>query len=255
MTKTNTVKHVIQHDDLAIAYRDSGLNATFEPRPTILFLGGLCSNMNGTKALLLDQYCAQNGLRFVRFDYRGHGESGGEFTQFGIDDWVDDAILILDKIINGQVILIGSSMGGWIAAALAKRRAGLIKAFIGIASAPDFTQKMFWPQLSNGQRAEIANHHIVELESGYDEPYKIGKALMDGGNRALVMNEKLEMDFPVRLFHGMGDQSVSLNTAIELANHIFASDLRLTLVKDADHGFSRAEDMELIYHEIRKLSK
>lgn len=248
-------KYLEVSDDYRIAYTQSFSSASKYPKPTILYLGGLCSSMNGTKASLISAWAEENDYPMVRFDYRGHGESSGEFTNFGIDHWAEDAIKVVDELIKGKILILGSSLGGWIAALLAKARTSRIMGLIGIAAAPDFTELSFRPKLSQEQKDRIHVGEIIDLPSGYPEPYRIGRALMAGGERCQVLNTSLNMPFPVRLFHGMDDQSVSIEHAIKFAQSIKSSDLELKLVKNADHGFSRDEDMQNIYTAIRALIK
>ncbi len=239
-------------DNSRIAYMQSFANASPDSKPTILYLGGLSSSMNGTKASLISAWAEENDYPMVRFDYRGHGESSGVFTDFGIDHWAQDAVHIVDKLIKGKILILGSSLGGWIGALLAKKRAERILGFIGIAAAPDFTEISFRPKLTQDQYDQIQAGEIVELPSGYPEPYQIGRALMEGGENSQVLKSQLDMPFPVRLLHGMADGSVPTSQALQFAEAITCDDLELRLVKNADHGFSRDEDMQTIYELMMK---
>ena len=234
-------------DNSRIAYMQSFSNASKDHKPTILYLGGLSSSMHGTKASLISSWAKENDYPMVRFDYRGHGESTGEFTDFGIDHWMQDAIHVVDELISGKILVLGSSLGGWIGALLAKHRAQRILGFIGIAAAPDFTETNFRPRLNSAQKVKIQAGEIVELPSDYPVPYQFGRALMDGGESCQVLNTKLNMPFPVRLLLGMSDGSVSIDQTVQFADAIICEDLEVRLVKNADHGFSRDEDMQIIY--------
>lgn len=255
MGKPDDLIFVKQYDHSRIAYMRTSHDASQTDAISVLYLGGLNSSMAGTKASLLHNFASQNSLNFYRFDYRGHGSSDGIFTDFGVDHWVEDAALMLDKAIYGKVILVGSSMGAWIGAALAKQRADRIAGFIGIACAPDFTQREFMEKLTDTELAIIDAGGIAQIASDYDEPYQISRAILEGGRRMEVLNEALVMNFPVRLFHGMNDKSVDYNLAIELAEHITSPDLHLNLIKDANHGFSRNQDMAFIYEAVLSLLK
>ena len=248
-----SIKYLEIINNSRIAYIESQKFASPAQAVTVLYLGGFCSDMEGTKATLLHEWAQFNRINFVRFDYRGHGQSSGEFVDFGIDDWVDDAIAIINHVIGGPVLLVGSSMGGWVGASLLKRCPQKIHSFIGIAAAPDFTEEFYHLKFSDAQRAIVDNGGVVELPSGHLEPYKIGKPLIEGGQKSAIFGEPLKFDGPIRLFQGMRDISVPYERAINLSLHIECDDLRLELVKNADHGFSRPEDMDRIYAGIIEL--
>jgi len=215
--------------------------------PGIMFLGGFMSNMQGQKATALEKYCRTNGHAFVRFDYRGHGESSGEFAKGTIGAWLSDALLIFDDCTEGPQILIGSSMGGWIMLLLALARPKKIRGLIGIAAAPDFTEDLLWERFDSTVRAKLEKDGVYYEKSDYGkEPYAITKELIEEGRNHLLLRRKININHPVRLLHGMGDKSVPWTTAFKLSEKISSEDVRIVLIKDGDHSLSRDEDIHCL---------
>ncbi|WP_417241546.1 alpha/beta hydrolase [Celeribacter sp.] len=212
----------------------------------VVFLGGFMSDMAGTKAVALEQWARTQGRPFLRFDYSGHGESDGAFEEGCIGDWAEDARAAIEALTLGPQILVGSSMGGWIALLLAKRIPEQIAGLVGIAAAPDFTQDGFWAGFDTQQRAALEHDGVVYLPSGYESDYPITKRLIEDGRRHLVLREPLRVPFPVRLLQGTHDKSVTRDTALRLLDHIDADDVRLSLVKGADHSFSSIECLKMV---------
>jgi pimeloyl-ACP methyl ester carboxylesterase len=212
--------------------------------PGIVFLGGFRSDMTGTKALFLEDYCRRRGQAFVRFDYFGHGASSGEFALGTIGRWREDAIAIIDSLTLGPQILVGSSMGGWIMLLAALARRERIAALIGIAGAPDFTEELLWPRLTPAQREEIMARGTVVLPSGYDPAgYLYTSALIEDGRRHLLLRQPIALDIPVRLLHGLRDESVPWQLSLRVADRLTSRDVALTLVKDGDHRLSSEPDL------------
>jgi pimeloyl-ACP methyl ester carboxylesterase len=212
--------------------------------PGIVFLAGLRSDMTGTKALYLDQYCRRRGRAYVRFDYFGHGASSGDFADGTIGRWAADAIAVIDELTEGPQILVGSSMGGWIMLLAALARPQRIHALVGIAAAPDATEDLLWPRLTATQRDELLTSGAVTLPSEYDSDgytYRLG--LIEDGRRHLVMRGPIALDCPVRLLHGMRDPSVPWQTSLRLAEQLTGRDVNVTLIKDGDHRLSTAPDL------------
>ncbi len=205
--------------------------------PTVVFLPGYRSDMDGSKALHLEQWAQANGRAFLRLDYSGHGRSGGVFEQGCIGDWAEDAQTVIDAVAPGPVCLVGSSMGGWIGLLLARRMARLA-GFVGIAAAPDFTEDGFWPGLTEAQRAEVMQDGQILLPSAEGDPYVITRKLIEDGRKNLVLRAPLVLPVPVRLLQGTLDDAVSRDTALRLLDRIDAPDVSLTLVRGADHRFS-----------------
>jgi pimeloyl-ACP methyl ester carboxylesterase len=206
--------------------------------PGIVFLGGFKSDMEGTKALHLQDWAMQTGQAFLRFDYSGHGCSGGAFTDGCIGDWVADAAAVIDATTQGPQILVGSSMGGWIALLLARTMPDRVAGLVGIAAAPDFTQGI-WDALSADARDALLRTGQIEQPSDYaDAPYIITRRLIEDGRMHQVLTTPLHLPFPVRLLQGSADTDVLPTVAMRLFAHVTGGDIRLTLVKGADHRFS-----------------
>jgi len=251
MNKVSLNFHLTENNR-KIAYKKLDGKSTEEPG--IIFLGGLASDMEGTKAKYLEDWCRSKGNTFIRFDYSGHGRSEGVFTDGSILKWSEDALSVLDNLTNKKQILIGSSMGGWIALILAKKRPQKIHSMIGIAAAPDFTEDLMWDNFSEDEKIKIIKHGLIKQNSEYsDEPYKISKNLILESRNCFVLRDKIELNFPVRLLQGTLDNDVPLNTAIKLINHITCEDAKLEIVKNADHSFSTEECLKLISSTLVKL--
>jgi len=235
------------------------LRITFEhlqgEEPGILFCGGFKSDMQGNKARYLAALCRQHGWQFTRFDYRGHGQSDAKFQDCTIDDWITDGGAVLQHITHGPQILIGSSMGSWIALHLAREFPRRLAGFIGIASAPDFTQRLIWKRLSQSQREAMQAGHSQTLNSHSDEQqiYEISLALIRSGARNAVLNGTLRMQCPVRLLHGTSDTDVPHSLSEELMRALECEDATLTLKHDADHRFSDHACLSLIERAVLEL--
>ncbi|MBM9595733.1 alpha/beta fold hydrolase [Roseitranquillus sediminis] len=215
--------------------------------PGVIFLGGFRSDMSGTKALHLQDWAERTGRAFLRFDYSGHGESGGRFEDGAIGDWAEDAAAVLGALTGGPQVLVGSSMGGWIALLLARAMPERVAALVGIAAAPDFTEDSMWAGFSDDERRRLVEEGRVEQPSEYsDEPYVITRRLIDEGRERLVLRDPLRLPFPVRLLQGTDDADVPTDVALRLLDHAEGPDIRLTLVKGADHRFSSLECLRLI---------
>lgn len=214
--------------------------------PGIVFLGGFRSDMTGTKARFLEARARAQGRAFLRFDYTGHGASSGDFLDGGIGDWVRDAEDAVARLTGGPQVLVGSSMGGWIALRLAQRVPERVAAFLGIAAAPDFTEDAMWQGFSAEERARLMAEGRLATPSDYSEaPYVITRRLIEDGRENLVLRAPLRLPFPVRLLHGIADADVALAVPLRLVAHAECPDLQLTLVKDADHRFSTPQALEL----------
>ena len=210
--------------------------------PTVVFLSGYKSDMEGTKAVHLEAWAKARGRAFLRLDYSGHGQSGGAFEDGCIGDWAADAQAVIEHVTSGPLILVGSSMGGWIGSLLTQRLKD-VRGFVGIAAAPDFTEDGFWAGFSEAERGEVMETGVVYLPSAYGDPYAVTRKLIEDGRENLVLRAPLPMPFPVRLVQGTEDEAVTRETALRLLDHIDSPDLRLTLVKGADHRFSEPENL------------
>lgn len=212
--------------------------------PTVMFLTGLRSDMTGGKALALEALCRARGQAFLRFDYCGHGESSGRFEEGTVGSWCEDALAVVDGLTEGPLVLVGSSLGGWIMLLLARERPERIKALVGIAAAPDFTEDLMWHGLDEGQRAALLRDGIVHLPSQYSpEPTAITRALIEDGKRRLVLRTPIPFAGPVRLIHGLADPDVPWQTALKIAERLDSTDVEITLVKGGGHRLSEPEDL------------
>ncbi|MEM7499051.1 MAG: alpha/beta hydrolase [Pseudomonadota bacterium] len=222
--------------------------------PGVVFLGGFRSDMTGTKALHLEAWAAATGRAFLRFDYRGHGASSGTFEEGCIGDWADDAREAVSRLTEGPQVLVGSSMGGWIALLLARVMPERVAALVGIAAAPDFTEDSMWAAFGEAERRTLETEGQVALPSDYsDEPYVVTRRLIEDGRERLVLRSPLALPFPVRLLHGTADADVPVERGLLLLSHMDCPDARLTLVKDADHRFSGSAELDLITSTIETL--
>lgn len=213
--------------------------------PGVVFLGGFRSDMAGTKALALQDWAEARGRAFLRFDYSGHGASSGAFEEGCIGDWAEDALAALDTLTEGPQVLVGSSMGGWIALLCARARPERLAGLIGIAAAPDFTEDGMWAGFDAAQRADLMDRGRVELPSDYgDQPDIITRRLIEDGRRHLILRSPLALPCPVRLLQGAADTVVPPAVALRLFDHLDSPDLRLVLVKGADHRFSSPECLD-----------
>ena len=212
--------------------------------PGIVFLGGFRSDMTGTKALFLEEYCRRRGQAYLRFDYFGHGASSGDVALGTIGRWRDDAVAVIDSLTEGPQILVGSSMGGWIMLLAALARPERVAALVGIAAAPDFTEELLWPRLSPEQRRAIEEQGAVTLPSDYDPAgYLYTRALIEDGRRHLLLGGPIPLDMPVRLLHGLADASVPWRLSLRLAKRLTSRDVAVTLVKGGDHRLSSEPDL------------
>ena len=210
--------------------------------PGIVFLGGFRSDMEGTKAVHLEGWAKARGRAFLRFDYSGHGQSSGAFEDGCIGDWLADARAVL-ALTEGPQLLVGSSMGGWIALLLARERP--VAGLVGIAAAPDFTERL-WDRLTEAQREEMRETGRLTRPSAYGDPYVYTRRLIEDGEDHLVLTRRLELTCPVRLLQGEADVDVPPSVALSLFAHLKGPDVRVTLVKGADHRFSSAACLDLL---------
>lgn len=214
--------------------------------PCVVFLGGLKSDMEGTKAVHLEDWARATGRAFLRLDYSGHGQSSGSFEEGCIGDWHADTLAAVDALTDGPIVPVGSSMGGWQALLLARARPERLAGLVGIAAAPDFTEEGWWATFSAEQKEQLNQTGRVALPSDYMEPYIVTKHMIEDGREHLVLRDPLELPFPVRFLQGTADTAVSVDTATRLLAHAASPDMQLLLVKDADHRFSDGPCLGLI---------
>lgn len=218
--------------------------------PGLFWLGGFKSDMNGTKADTLDRWAAEHGRACVRFDYSGHGESSGDFRDGTIGAWLEDSLAVYRAFARGPQILVGSSMGGWIALLLAKRLRALkdaapVAGMVLIAPAVDFTEELMWKQFSPAIRRDIEEKGEWLRPSEYSEgPYPITRKLIEDGRKHLLLGGLIEPGCPVHILQGVHDPDVPWRHAVELVSRLARDDVVLTLIKDGDHRLSRPEDIE-----------
>ncbi|MGR6467095.1 alpha/beta hydrolase [Rhizobium sp. PAMB 3182] len=218
--------------------------------PTLVWLGGYRSDMDGTKAIELDHFAEENGLGCVRFDYSGHGKSSGDYRDGTISLWLEEALAVIDHYIKNRMILVGSSLGGWVALRVVeemKKRgdAGQLAGIVLIAPAPDFTYELIEPALTEAERASLAERGYFEEPSEYsDDPNVFTRALIEDGRQNRVLDGIIETGCPVHILQGMQDPDVPYAHALKLLNHLPADDVVMTLIRDGDHRLSRPQDIE-----------
>lgn len=222
--------------------------------PGILFCSGFNSNMQGAKALALEQWCRDQGRQFTRFDYFGHGDSSGVVEAGCIGRWRDDSLAILDSVTSGPQLVVGSSMGGWVMLLLAAARPERVCALLGLAAAPDFTQRLA-ESLTSEQRRQLADNGYADLPNCYDdgEPYRIGRHLIEEGAVHLLLGAQIPIDLPVRLIQGQCDEDVPWELALSLAENLRSTDVEVQLVKDGDHRLSEPEDLRRLLATVEQL--
>ncbi len=221
--------------------------------PTAVFLPGFHSDMTGEKAATLAALCEAHGRACLRFDYSGHGQSGGRFEDGTIGRWTEDALAAIDRLSEGPLVLVGSSMGGWIALLAALARPQRTAAFVGIAAAPDFTEALIWQSMRFEDRETLMQRGVLLVPSTHGEPMPLTRALIEDGRRHLLLDRPIPLDCPVRLLHGQGDADVPWEMALRIAERITGEDVRLVLVKDGDHRLSRPQDLALLRETIGPL--
>jgi pimeloyl-ACP methyl ester carboxylesterase len=214
--------------------------------PTVVFLPGFRSDMTGDKATALAAFCVERGVGMLRFDYSGHGASSGAFTDGTIGVWAEDALDAIDTLTCGALVLVGSSMGGWIALLTALARPDRVAALVGVAAAPDFTQRLMWESMAPGERATLERDGVLHVPSQYGEPTPITLKLIRDGANHLMLNGPIPIRCPVRLLHGQDDPDVPWELALRIAARVEAADVRVILVKDGDHRLSRPSDLMLL---------
>jgi len=230
-------------DGAVIAFERSGPRES--KKPSVVFLHGLKSDRSGTKAEALASHSTARGYSLLRFDMFGHGASSGQFEEGGISRWTEDAVAVLDELTVGPVVLVGSSMGGWVMVKTAMARPERVIGLVGIAVAPDFTEDLMWAGFDAAQREALTTTGVVQLPSEYDDgPYRISRHLIEDGRKNLVLRSEVPIACPVRLLHGQRDESVPWETSLKLADRIAGDDVAVHLVKDGDHRLSRPQDLD-----------
>ena len=228
------------------------------PGPSLFWLGGFKSDMKGTKAEALDAWAAAQGRACLRFDYSGHGELGGDFTDGTISRWLEESVAVYGQFAHGPQVVIGSSMGGWLALLLARalrerKGAAPIAGMVLIAPAVDFTEELMWKRFPAAIKREIEDKGVWLRPSDYsEEPYPITKRLIEDGRKHLLLGGLIETGCPVHILQGVQDPDVPWRHAVELVSRFAGDDVVLTLIKDGDHRLSRPEDIERLIAAVRE---
>jgi len=246
---------------IAVRLRE-GKSQAPDGAPGLFWLGGFHSDMKGTKAEALDGWSAEQGRACLRFDYSGHGESGGDFMQGTIGRWLEESLAVYTEFAKGPQVVIGSSMGGWLALLLAQRlrerqekqqAAAPIAGLVLIAPAVDFTEALMWRRLPKPVKREIEEKGVWMRPSAYgEEPYPITKGLIEDGREHLILGGLIENRCPVHILQGVQDPDVPWQHAIELVSRLSSDDVVLTLIKDGDHRLSRPEDIERLIAAVKE---
>lgn len=240
--------HLVRADGVALAW--AHLPGT---KPTIIFLPGFHSNMAGSKALALRDYCANHGHAMLRLDYSGHGASGGAFEDGSIGQWAQDAQAVIEDRVQGRMILVGSSMGGWIALLLSRLFGTRVAGLVGIAAAPDFTETLMWDSMAPIERKALMEKGQISIPSEYGTPLVITRALIEDGRNHLVLGRPISLDAPIRLLQGQRDPDVPWETALKIAAQVTSDDVQVVLIKDGDHRLSRPSDLALLTDTVATL--
>lgn len=248
------IQYLERSEKPRLAYHSTPAGQGGENLPTVMFLGGFRSDMEGTKALYLEARCRDRGQAYIRFDYSGHGVSEGRFEDGTIGLWKDDALTVFDGLTREPVILVGSSMGGWIALLIALARPARVAGVVGIAAAPDFTREIF-DGFNEEQKEILRAQGHVDLPSAYSEtPYRITRALIEDGEQHCLLDRENRFAQPLRLIQGMKDDDVPWQKPFRLKQTAPESDIEVLLVESGDHRLSRPEDLELIDAQVMALS-
>ena len=221
--------------------------------PIVVFLPGYRSDMQGAKATEVAALCEECGFACLLLDYSGHGASGGNFTDGTIGRWTNDVLHLLDRLTSGPVILAGSSMGAWIALLVAILRPERVTALVGIAAAPDFTERLMWDAMTPAERETLMESGVLMAPSAYGDPLPVTRALIEDGRDYLLLDAPIPVTCQVRLLHGQMDPDVPWETSLALSGKLESADVQLTLVKDGDHRLSRPSDLALLRSVIADL--
>lgn len=222
--------------------------------PTVVWLGGFMSDLTGTKAQALADWALEEGRRYVRFDYSGHGQSEGAFRDQTITQWRADSLRVISELTKGELVLVGSSMGGWMACLVAAAIPERIGAMVLIAPAPDFTEKLMRPAFPLEAHAALRENGVWLRPSQYGDPYPITRELLDDGARWSILQGSVPIECPVRILQGGEDPDVPWRHALELAHQIKGEDVVFTLIRDGDHRLSRPQDIERLLAAVEEAS-
>ena len=222
--------------------------------PTVIFCGGFRSDMTGTKAMALDDWARDRGQAYLRFDYFAHGRTAGDFRDGTIGRWLDDTLAVIDRLTEGKLVLIGSSMGGWLSLLAARARPDRMAGWLGIAPAPDFTESLMLARLTPEQQQRLRRDGVLERPSKYsDQPDILTWKLIEEGRQHHVLSSPLVLDCKVRLLHGQQDPDVPWELSLKIAAHITSPDVVTTFVKDGDHRLSTPADIARLIATVEEL--
>ena len=223
--------------------------------PTVVFFPGFMSDMEGAKALALEALCRERGQAYVRFDYSGHGKSSGDFSDGTIGAWADDGMAIMDQVTDGPLILVGSSMGGWIGLLCALARKDRVRGYVGLAAAPDFTRDLCWNRYSDEVKAILKRDGVYYEACDYgDDPYPMTLNLLQEGDNHLLLDGEIDLTCPVRLIQGMRDPDVPPVTAQRISDALASEDVVITYVKNGDHRLSTDADLKRLCRVVKEIS-
>jgi pimeloyl-ACP methyl ester carboxylesterase len=246
--------------EVGVSARRIAVRAREGTAPGLFWLGGFNSDMRGTKALALDAWAAEHGRALVRFDYSGHGESGGKLADGTIGRWLEESLAVFEQFCRGPQVVIGSSMGGWMALLLARElgkraKSASLAGLVLIAPAPDFTEELMWKGFSSEIRKEIEDEGVWLRPSQYGDgtPYPITRALIEEGRNHLLLGSAIDVGCPVRILQGAQDPDVPWQHAFKLAQRLPAEDVVLTMIQDGDHRLSRPQDIARIIAAVAEI--
>jgi pimeloyl-ACP methyl ester carboxylesterase len=251
MSSEGRVQHLHRPGGNVVAYARTAGRA-----PTVVFLGGFRSDMTGTKAMALEAWAEGVGHAYLRFDYFGHGQSSGRFEDGTIGRWRDDSLDAIDRLTEGKLVLVGSSMGGWLSLLVALARPERLAGLVLIAAAPDFTERMLSEKLSPADRGRLEREGRLERPSQYSpEPSIFTWKLIEEGRNHLLLDQPLALPCPVRLLHGQSDPDVPWEHSLEIARHIEAPEVITTFVKGGDHRLSTPADIARLIATVEELAR
>jgi pimeloyl-ACP methyl ester carboxylesterase len=250
MSDGDRVQRLARPDGNTVAYATTGGRG-----PTVAFLGGFRSDMTGTKAIALEQWARRTGRAYLRFDYLGHGQSSSNFEDGTIGRWLDDSLAAIDALTTGKLVLVGSSMGGWLSLLVARKRPERLAGLVLIAAAPDFTERMLLTRLSPEDRVLLQREGRLVRPSQYSpEPSVFTWKLIEEGREHLVLDKKLALPCPVRLLHGQSDPDVPWEYSLQIAQHLEAPEVVTTFVKGGDHRLSTPADIARLIATVEELT-
>src|SRR5262249_42127234 len=249
MTSDGSVQRLARPDGNWVAYARTAGRA-----PTVAFLGGFRSDMTGTKAMALEAWARASGHAYLRFDYLGHGQSSGRFEDGTSGRWLDDSLAAIDQLTDGKLVLVGSSMGGWLSLLVARARTERLAGLVLIAAAPDFTERMLLKGLSAQERAALEREGRLERPSQYSpEPSVFTWKLIEEGRSHLLLDKNLSLPCRVRLLHGQSDPDVPWEYSLQIAAHLEAPEVITTLIKGGDHRLSTPADIARLIATVEEL--